>query len=144
MFRLNAIAFAIKKRLEESPELKGKVVVLSEIDIESKFRIRMEKMGGACVVVRLLEGKNFSRNKLKVRFAGAYTVTLFMSKFSNQSEVALADRLLEEIPTKIHGWWPDEIPSNGVMYCDIENVKFPEDTPYYVAVLTVYAPRTTN
>ena len=144
MSRLRTIAFAMKNRLEEVPELKGKVVVFRRADIESQFETRMGKTRGRCVVIRLIRGKNTSPNKLKARFAGTYTVTLFTVPLLTQKDGEDADDLMQAIIDQLHGWWPDNVPSNGTIWCNTDSLTFPEDPAYDIASLLVEAPRTSN
>jgi hypothetical protein len=140
MSRLRTLAFAIKDRLEEIPELAGNVVVFRRADIETEFEKRMAKAKGRCVVVRLLRGKNASRDKLKPRMAGSYSVTLFSSPLLTQKEAKDSDALMEEIVAKLNGWWPPSVPSNGAIWCSCDTITFPEDADYDVSLLTVEAP----
>ena len=140
MSRLRTLAFAIKERLEEVPELAGKVVLFRRADIETEFEKRMAKSRGRCVVVRLIRGRNASRDKLKARFGGTFTVSLFSAPLLTQGEAKDADELMDEIVARLHGWWPDAVPSNGAMWCECDAISFPEDPDYDVAVLTVETP----
>ncbi|WP_193211350.1 hypothetical protein [Luteolibacter marinus] len=53
MTRFRSIAEAIKARLEEIPEIAGRVIVYRRSDIESEFTKRMNKARGKAVVVRI-------------------------------------------------------------------------------------------
>jgi len=144
MPRLRTIALAIKDRLEEIDGLDGNVVVFHRKSIASEFESRMAKAKGLAVIVRLISGSNESRRKAVPRFSGNYTVSLVMVPALTKADVASADDLIEAIAEKLHGWWPESIPSNGIIYCDAASITFPEDPDYDVAVLTLDAPGKSN
>lgn len=137
MSRLRTIAECMKDRLEEIPELAGKVVIYRRSDIESEFQKRMEKAKGKAVVIRLISGKNESQGKAKARFSGSYTVTLFTVPVLTQGDAKDADSLMDEITAKIQGWWPPSVPSNGTIYLQTGALTFPDDADYDVSNLTV-------
>lgn len=145
MARLRTLAEAIKTRLEEIPELAGKVIVYRRKNIESEFQRRMEKASGKAVVIRLISAKNQAKANQKPRFAGTYTVTLFSHPALTYKDTQALDELLEEkIAPALHGWWPEAIPSNGLIWCDTDTITFPDDPEFDVAVLTLQAPRTSS
>jgi hypothetical protein len=140
MSRLRSIALAIQSRIEEIPELAKNVVVFRRSDIETEFEKRMGKTAGKVVIVRLISGKNTSPNKLKPRFSGSLTVSLFTVPLLTQKDAKDSDALMDEIATKLHGWWPDSVPSNGAIWLSADTLTFPQDALYDVSVLSVNAP----
>ena len=144
MSRLRTLSLAIKERLEEIPEFAGKVVVFRRYDIESEFERRMAKARGSCVVVRLIRGTNTSRKKLKARFAGLFTVSIFTAPLLTRRDAKSADELIEEVAEKLHGWWPEDVPSNGAIWCECGTITYPEDVDYDVTTITVDAPGSSN
>ena len=140
MSRLRTLAQAIKVRLEEISELAGNVVVYHRSNVETEFEKRMAKTRGKCAVIRLFRGKNQSRDKVKPRFRGLYSVTLFTVPVLTQKDAKDSDQLMEDIIGKLHGWWPSEVPSNGSIWCDCDSITYPEDSEYDVSVLTVETP----
>lgn len=143
MSRLRSIALAIAGRIEEIPELAGKVVVWGRGDLESEFKKRAEQTMGRCVIVRLLDGKNTSKSKTIARMGGSYTVTLFAVPLLTQKDAMDSDALMDAIIDKIHGWWPPSIPSNGIIWCEVDTMDYPDHPSYEVSVLTIKAPQTT-
>ena len=144
MSRLRTLSLAIKARLEEIPEFAGKVVVFRRYDIESEFERRMSKARGTCVVVRLIRGQNTSRSTLKARFAGFFTVSIFTAPLLTRKEAKSADDLIEEVAEKLQGWWPEDVPSNGAIWCQCGTITYPEDADYDVTMITVDAPGNTK
>jgi hypothetical protein len=142
MSRLRSIAVAIAERLEEIPELSGKIVVWGRGDIESEIDKRMLKTGGLCVVVRLISGKQLSKGKTTARMGGSYTVTLLSVPVLTQKDIKDSDALMDSIISALHGWWPDSIPSNGVVWCEAEALSYPDVPQYDVTLLTLNAPQT--
>lgn len=141
MSRLRTIAFAMKERLEEIEVLSGAVVVYQRKRIASEFETRMKKVQGKCVIIRLINARNQTKTKAKPRFAGNYTVSLFMEPALTKQEAQTADEIMEAIADKLQGWWPDSIPSNGLIWCEADAITFPDDPDYEVGVLAVQAPR---
>jgi hypothetical protein len=142
MARLRTLAFEIKDRLEEIPELEGGVVVYRRADIESQFERRMAKTRGRCVIVRLLNAKNESKARTSA-YEASYTVTLFSKPTLTAKDAKDADDLTAEIEAKLHGWFPESLPSNRVMRFTAESLTFPDDPQYDVAVLTLRSPLST-
>lgn len=141
MSRLRSIALAIKDRLEEVEALKGSVVVYHRKNIASEFEMRMKKVKGMAVIIRLINGKNQTRGKINPRFAGNYTVSVFREPALTKQDAESEDLLIEQIAAQLHGWWPDSIPSNGMIYVDTDAINFPDDPDYDVSVLTLQAPK---
>ena len=139
MTRFRTIAQAIKARLEEIPELAGKVVVYRRSDIESEFEKRMNKTRGKAVVVRLMSSKNVSRSKSSF-YTGRYSVALFTVPLLTARDAKDADELMTEMEAKLHGWWPEGVSSNTTMWLHCEGTSYPDDPTYDVAVLTLSAP----
>ncbi|WP_193214802.1 hypothetical protein [Luteolibacter marinus] len=139
MTRFRSISQAIKARLEEIPELAGKVVVYRRSDIESEFGKRMAKTRGKAVVVRLMSSKNASRSKSSF-YTGRYSVALFTVPLLTAKDVKDADDLMSEMEAKLHGWWPPEVSSNTAMWLHCEGTTYPDDPTYDVAVLSLTAP----
>lgn len=144
MSRPKTIGFAIVQRIEEIPELAGKVVFFRRSDIESEFTKRMSKGRGLAVIVRLVGAPNLTPEKQTARFGGNYTVALFTSPTLTAKDAKDTDALMQEIADKLHGWWPEEVPSNGLMRCACGTITFPEDPQYDVAALPVEAPATSK
>ncbi|MCW1885630.1 hypothetical protein OKA04_12900 [Luteolibacter flavescens] len=140
MSRLRTLAHAMKARIEEIPDLAGSVVVFHRSNVETEFEKRMAKTRGRCVVIRLIRGKNQTRDKVKPRFRGTYSVTLFTVPVLTQKDANNSDALMELIVGKLHGWWPAAVPSNGSIWLDCDSITYPEDTEYDVSVLTVETP----
>ena len=143
MSRLKSIAFAIKERIEEIDELAGAVVVYNPSSIESEFERRMGKLKGKLAIVRLTTAKNTSRNKTSARFSGTYTVSLFTTPILNQKDAKDSDDLMDEIVDKLHGWWPESIPSNGIVWADADTLTYQDDPQFDVTVLKLECPRQT-
>lgn len=141
MSRLRTIAHAIKERIEEIEEFYGSVVVFHRKNIVSEFESRMGKAKGKVVIVRLLDASNTSRGKTTARFSGKYTVSLIIEPALSRQDATDADLLIETIAEKLHGWWPETIPSNGLVWLDVSTITFPEDPNYDVSVLTLQAPK---
>lgn len=141
MPRLRTIAYAIKERIEEIQELHGSVLVYHRKNIASEFEARMGKAKGKVVIVRLLDARNTSRAKTTARFSGKYTVSLILEPALSRQDAVEADLLIETIAEKLHGWWPETIPSNGLVWCDVDSITFPDDPDYDVSVLTLQAPK---
>lgn len=129
----------MKTRLEEIPELAGNVVVYRRYDIESQFERRMTKTRGRCAIIRFTRAKNTGGRK-KSFYAGTFTVALFLAPLLNQREEKDADDFAADIDAKLHGWWPESIPSNGVMQLDIEDISFPDDPQYDVTLFVLKSP----
>lgn len=144
MSRLRSIALAIKDRIEEIDALHGSVIVYHRKNIASEFELRMGKAKGKAVIVRLIDGKNTSRHKTTPRFSGKYTVTLVMEPALARQDAQDADLIIEAIAEQLHGWWPEHIPSNGIIWCDADTITFPEDPDYDISVLTLQAPKTSD
>jgi hypothetical protein len=132
---------AIKERLEEIPTLAGSVVVYHRKNIASEFDARMGKAKGKVVIVRLISGKNQTRGKLLPRFAGNFTISLILEPALTKQDLQDVDLIIEQIASKLHGWWPDSIPSNGMIWVDADAITFPDDPDYDVSVLTLQAPK---
>lgn len=141
MSRLRSIALAIKDRLEEIDGLSGSVVVYQRKNIAREFEARMGKAKGKVVIIRLLDARNTSRNKATPRFSGKYTISVVIEPALTRQDAQDADLLIETIAEKLHGWWPETIPSNGIIWCDADTITFPEDPDYDVSVLTLQAPK---
>lgn len=141
MSRLRSIALAIKDRLEEIDGLIGSVVVYQRKNIAREFEARMGKAKGKVVIIRLLDARNTSRNKATPRFSGKYTISVVIEPALTRQDAQDADLLIETIAEKLHGWWPETIPSNGIIWCDADTITFPEDPDYDVSVLTLQAPK---
>lgn len=141
MPRLQSIAHAIKARIEEIPQLFGKVVVYRSSSIEAEFESRMGKVKGKMVIVRLITGTNESKNKGTARFSGTYTVSLFTASVLNQKDAKDADQLMDDIIEKLHAWWPQDIASNGNQWAEATTLTYPDDPQFDVAVLTLECPR---
>lgn len=144
MARLNSISHAIKARLEEIPDLAGKVVIFHRKSIKSEFESRMQKAKGMAVIVRLLDAENTSSEKVKPRFSGSYTVSIFRSPALTAKDAEESDEMIQAIADQLHGWWPESIPSNGLIWVDVTGITFPEDPDYEIAVLNIEAPRKTS
>ena len=145
MSRLFSIAFAMKARIEvQVPALAGAVIVMRQNDVETEFVGKMAKAKGLAVLIRLTGGKNSNRRHTKPNFAGTFTVTLFSSPLLTAKDAAKADDLIEAVWTALHGWWPESIPSNGLVWGDCLSVDFPDAPDYHVSRLTVESPRTSN
>jgi len=144
MSRLRSIALAIRDRIEEIDSLSGSVIVYHRKNIASEFEARMGKAKGKAVIVRLIDGKNTSRNKATPRFSGKYTVSLILDPALTRQDAQDTDLIIEAIAEKLHGWWPESIPSNGLIWCDADTITFPDDPDYDVSVLTLQAPKTSD
>lgn len=140
MGRISTIAFAIAARLEEIPELAGKVIVHQRSKIRSEFEMRMKKTRGKCVVIQRQRGRNRSSIEKKVRWQGVYTVSLFTVPLLTQKDAIDSDSLVDVIADKLQGWWPPNVPSNNVMFLHVGDLTFPEDDNYDVSTLIVEAP----
>ena len=139
MTRLRTIAEAIKTRLEEVPGLSGKVVVLRRATIDTEFDKRMNKVKGRAVIVRLLGARNIGKAKSSF-YVGTFTVSLFTVPLLTQKDVEDVDDLMTAIEGKLQGWWPENVPSNSVMWMNCDGITYPDDRAYDVSVLTVNAP----
>jgi len=137
MSRPKTIGLAIVARLEEIEELAGNVVYYQTRTIEAEFTRRMGKARGKCVVVRLLSAPQLAEGGRKVRRGGNYTVTLFASPLLTAKDMKDSDALMQEIDDKLHGWWPEEVPSNGMDYLAAGEAAFPDDSDYEVTVIPV-------
>jgi hypothetical protein len=144
MSRPKTIGFAIVERLQEIEELNGNVIFFRRHDIESEFNRRMGKARGRAVVVRLVKATNISQDRRDVLFGGSYTVSLFSSPLLTLKDAKDADALMQEIAGKLQGWWPDNVPSNGLMRCGCGEITFPEDPDFDIAVMPVTAPYQTS
>jgi len=144
MSRPKTIGFAIVARIEEIPELAGKVIFFRRADIESEFLKRMNKTAGKAVLVRLVGAPNLTPDKQTARYGGSYTVELFTAPTLTAKDAKDADELMQLIADKLHGWWPSEVPSNGLMRCSCGTITFPDDPQFDVAVLPVEAPATSK
>lgn len=144
MSRPKTIGLAIVERLEEISELTGKVVYFQARTIEDEFTRRMAKASGKAVVVRLVEAVNQTPGKQTIRYAGKYTVSLFLAPTLTAKDAKDSDDLMEEIVEKLHGWWPDEVASNGLFRVACGTQTFPESAEYEIAVLNVEAPASTS
>ena len=129
----------MKARLEEIPELVGKVVVYRRSDIESEFKRRMDKTRGKSVVIRTLTAANVKDGKSSF-YAPVYSVTLFLVPLLTQKDVEAADDLTTAIEAKLQGWWPAAVPSNKAMWLQCGPIEFPDDDTYDVVRITVRAP----
>lgn len=139
MTRFRSIAQAMKARLEEIPELVGKVVLYRRSDIESEFGRRMNKTRGKAVVIRILSARNVKEGKASF-YAGKFSVTLFTVPLLTQKEAADADDLMTAIEAKLQGWWPDGVSSNKSMWLQGELVEYPDDDVFDITRLTLSAP----
>lgn len=139
MTRFRTIAQAMKERLEEIPELAGKVVVYRRSSIESEFSRRMSKARGKAVVIRILSARNVKDGKASF-YAGTYTVTLFTVPLLTQKDVADADDLATAIEAKLQGWWPGDVSSNKAMWLQCGPIEYPDDDTYDATRITVRAP----
>lgn len=139
MTRFRTIALAMKARLEEIPELAGKVVVYRRSDIESEFSRRMNKSRGKAVVIRLLSARNVKDGKASY-YAGRYSVTLFTTPLLTQKDAEDADDLMTAIEAKLQGWWPGGVASNKAMWLQAELVEYPDDDVFDITRLTLSAP----
>jgi len=144
MSRLFTIAYAMRDRIEALPGLAGCVVVDRQNDLEAEFGTKLVKSKGKAVVIRLVSAKNPNRTHTKPSFAGTFTVTLFCSPLLTAKDAVAADDLMESIWTALHGWWPPNIPSNGLLYCDCQSVEYSDAPNFSVSRLTVESPRTTT
>lgn len=140
MSRLRTIGHAIIERLGEITELAGNVVFYSRANIESEFERRMMKAGGKCAVVRLISGDNQTPKKREARYSGAYSVTLFTVPVLTQNDAKDSDSLVNEVIDKLHGWWPPNVPSNGIIWLETGAMTFPDDPDYDVTNLVVNVP----
>ncbi|QJE95957.1 hypothetical protein [Luteolibacter luteus] len=145
MLRLRTIAHAMKSRLEEIPELQGKVVVFFRANVGTEFEKRMTKTRGRAVIIRLLTGQNTGGKAKTSFYVGNYAVDLFTVPLLTQKDIKDADDLMTEIEEKLQGWWPPEVPSNRSMYITCGSVTFEAATGrdgavYDVATLTAQAP----
>jgi hypothetical protein len=145
MIRLRTIARAMKKRLEEIPELQGKVVVFFRASINTEFEKRMKKAAGRAVIIRMLGGRNTGGKSKSSFYVATYAVDLFTVPLLTQKDIKDADDLMTEIEEKLQGWWPEEVASNRSMYitCDgvnFEGVSGADGASYDLATLTVQAP----
>lgn len=129
----------MQARLEEIPELAGKVVVFRRADIESQFNARMGKTRGRCVVIRTVSAKNESKTDTS-QFVALYTVSLFTTPSLTQKDAKHADDLLAEIEHKLNKWWPASLPSNRRMMLRSGEITFPEAPDYDIAQLTFRSP----
>jgi hypothetical protein len=143
MTRFRTIAQAMKARIEEIPELAGKVVVYRRSDIESEFARRMNKTRGKAVVIRLLSAKNVTQGKSSY-YAGRFSVTLFTVPLLTQKDAEDADDLMTAIEAKLQGWWPPAVSSNTVMWLQCGEVTYPDDDTFDVTQLTISAPGNLN
>lgn len=139
MSKLRTLAFLIQDRLEEITELAGNVVVYRRSDIESEFEMRMNKVRGLCVVVRLLSAQNDSGRKTSL-FAGSYSITLFTVPVLTQHDAKDSDALMAEIEAKINGWWPASLQFTGTSWLKSGGITYPDDKSYDVSLLTVKSP----
>lgn len=129
----------MQARLEEIPELEGKVVVYRRADIDSEFEKRMNKSRGKCVVIRTVSAKNESKTDAS-QFGGLYSVTLFTVPLLTQKDAKDADDLLAEIEAKLNAWWPQSIPSNLRMKLKSADITFPEDPSFDIVQITFRSP----
>lgn len=145
MLRLRTIAHAMKARLEEIPELQGKVVVFFRKNIQSEFEKRMKKAAGKAVIIRTIRGKNTSGRSKSSFYVGNYAVDLVTVPLLTQKDIKDADDLMTAIEEKLQGWWPESVPSNRSMYITCDEVAFEgaagaDGSAYDVATLTLQAP----
>lgn len=145
MLRLRTIARAMKTRLEEIPELQGKVVVFFRANIASEFEKRMSKAKGRAVIIRLPSGKNSGGKSKSSFWTGSYAIDLFTVPLLTQKDVKDADDLMTAIEEKLQGWWPEEVASNRSMWITCDGITFDaatgkDGTVYDLATLTVLAP----
>lgn len=140
MSRLRTISDAIVTRLEEIPELAGRVILYRRSSIESEFERRSQKGSGKAVIVRLINGDNESEDKRTARYSGTISVTLFTIPTLTQGDAKEADELVNDIIGKLHGWWPDTVPSNGIIWLQCGALTFPDDAEYDVSNLIVKIP----
>lgn len=139
MARLRTLAYAMKGRIEEIPELAGQVVVYRRADIESQFESRMGKVSGRCVVIQLVNATN-EGNRDTSQFAATYNVSLWSVPLLNVRDAVKLDDLTAAIEDKINGWWPVDIPGNTRMCMRTVDLKFPEAAQYDVSALTFKTP----
>ena len=140
MSRPKTIGFAIVDRLEEIEELKGKVFYFQARTVEGEFSKRMGKARGRAIVVRLVKASNLTPDKKAARFGGTYSVSLYGSALLTPKDAKDADALMQEIADKLQGWWPESVPSNGLMFCGCGDITFPDDPDFDLAVMPVTAP----
>jgi len=140
MSRPKTIGFAIVERLEEIEELAGRVFYFQARTAESEFTKRMGKARGRAVVVRLVKATNISQTHREAFYGGSFTVSLFSSSLLTSKEAKDTDALMQEIANKLQGWWPGNVPSNGIMFCRCGDITFPDDPDFDVAVMPVDAP----
>ena len=129
----------MKARLEEIPELAGKVVVYRRSDIESAFARRMNKGRGKAVVIRILSARNVKDGKASY-YVGKFSVALFTVPTLTQKDAEDADDLMTAIEAKLQGWWPPAVASNKVMWLQCDSVSYPDDEVFDVTLLTLSAP----
>lgn len=132
----------MKERLEEIPAIKGRVVIFSRSSIEDDFNARMEKSDGRCVIIRLVRSKNMSPDHKKARRQGIYSVTLFTDPLLEKKAAEKADEIMDAIDAKLQGWWPAEVPSNGLFWCGCGEGSFPDDnSDFDLSQILVTAPQ---
>jgi len=137
MSRPKTIGLAIVARLEEIEELAGNVVYFQAKTIADEFTRRMGKARGKCVIVRLLSAPQLAEGGRKVRRGGNFTVSLFCSPLLTAKDAKDSDALTQEIDEKLHGWWPEAVPSNGMDYLAAGDATFPDDPDFEVTVIPV-------
>lgn len=140
MSRPKTIGLAIVARLEEIEELTGKVFYYQTRTVEDEFNRRMGRARGKAVIVRLIKAPNLATDRRSVRFGGSFTVSLFASPTLTAKDAKDSDELIQEIAEKLQGWWPEEVASNGMSYCNCGDITFPDDPDFEVSVLPVSAP----
>jgi hypothetical protein len=144
MLQVHTIAEAIKTRLLEIPELKGKVVAFHQPNIDAEVEGRLNKTGGLAVVIRLTSTVNASKSRKSSYYVGRYTVSLWTLKLLSPKDVTRFDALEAAIEAKLQGWWPANVPSNKVMWIQCDGHSYPENPIFHVSSLSISAPGNLN
>jgi len=139
MARIKTLPAAIKARIEEIRELKGKVVIFKSASVEADFNSRMGKVGGKVAIIRVTGGKNETSGK-KSAFACNVSISLFTVPTLKAEKDC--ETLMTEIEAKLHGWWPESVAHNTAVYLRSDTISFPDNPTYDIAVLTLKTPPT--
>src|SRR5204862_130409 len=86
------------------------------------------KAKGKVVIVRLISGKNNTRGKVIPRFASSFTISLLMEPALTKQDAQDVDLIIEAIAAKLHGWWPESMPFNGMIWMEAEKITVSKST----------------
>ncbi|MBK1884854.1 hypothetical protein JIN85_20760 [Luteolibacter pohnpeiensis] len=143
-YPLHTIAFAIAERIEKKiPAMKGRVTVWDDT-LTSAFSAKLANLRGSHILVKLEEEKNTSKTKAAL-YHGAYTITYFSSRLLTANEATTRDSVMQALKDHIHGWWPENVPSNGVVWINTKAISHESakagDKHLAASVMTLDAPR---